>query len=110
MRGSYERGRGGRGGPRPARGGGVRAVAGAAQLRSQMLLNKSNSAKRLQRDLKELREAEIPLVGVAATPLDDSIFIWHANIRAPSDSVYYGGVFHLHINFPQDYPCSPPGI
>lgn len=52
----------------------------------------------------------MPLVGVSATPIDDSIFIWHANLKAPSDSVYYGGVFHLQMNFPQDYPVNPPSV
>ena len=66
--------------------------------------------RRLQKDLKEIRDSEIPLVGVTAAPLDDSIFKWHANIRGPVDTVYAGGVFHLEITFPEDYPVSPPSI
>jgi ubiquitin-protein ligase len=81
-----------------------------ANLRSQVLSHKTNSVRRLQKDLKELRDAEVPLVGVSATPLDDSIFTWHANIRAPADSVYAGAVFHIEMTFPQDYPCSPPSL
>ena len=51
--------------------------------------------RRLQKDLKEIRDSESPLVGVTAAPLDDSIFKWHANIRGPVDTVYAGGVFHI---------------
>lgn len=98
------RGRGGRGGSC------ARPGANNAQLRSAVLSNKTNAVRRLQKDLKELRDAEVPLVGVSAAPLDDSIFTWHANIRAPADSVYSGGVFHIEMTFPQDYPCSPPGL
>lgn len=49
------------------------------------------------RDLKELKESEVPLVGVTACPLDDTIFTWVGNLRAPVDSVYYGGVFHFEM-------------
>lgn len=95
---------------RGGRGGRGRPGANNAQLRSAVLSQKTNAVRRLQKDLKELRDAEVPLVGVSATPLDDSIFTWHCNIRAPSDSAYAGGVFHVEMTFPQDYPCSPPGL
>jgi len=52
------------------------------------------------KDLRELRDADVPLVGVSAAPLDDSIFTWHANIRGPAGTAYEGGVFHMQINFP----------
>jgi ubiquitin-protein ligase len=111
MRGG--RGRGGlfERGPRPVNNErGPRPVNNAAQLRSTILNHQSNSIRRLQKDLKELRDSEIPLVGVSAAPLDDSIFTWHGNIRAPADSVYAGAVFHIEMIFPQDYPCSPPSL
>ena len=60
--------------------------------------------------MKELRDAEVPLVGVSATPLDDSIHVWHANIRGPEGSAYQGGVFHFEMVFPQNYPVAPPSI
>ena len=48
--------------------GGKRQV-GAAHLRSKIVANKlTNSARRLQKDYKELRDAAVPLVGVAAAP------------------------------------------
>jgi len=49
-------------------------------------------------------------VGVSAAPLDDSIYTWHANIRGPEGTLYHGGVFHMQITFPKNYPCSPPDI
>lgn len=101
-----QRGRGGRGGF--ARGG--RQV-GAAMLRNKMLTTlQTNSTRRLQKDMKELLDADVPLVGVAAKPLDNNMFVWHANIKGPETSAFYGGVFHLGITFPQNYPCSPPTV
>lgn len=108
-RGGFARGaadRGGRG--RGFRGG--RQI-GAAMLRNQIVSSTmTNSTRRLQKDYKELKDAAIPLVGVSAAPLDDNFFVWHANIRGPDTTAYYGGVFHLEITFPTNYPCSPPSV
>ena len=93
----------GRGGGRGGR------ATGAAQLRSQ-LVDKSNSARRMHKDYAELKNAHVPLVGVSAAPTDNDFFTWHANLRGPETSAFYGGVFHLEIVFPKNYPCSPPTI
>lgn len=101
------RGRGGRHNA-GARGG---RQTNAAMLRNQIVSSQmTNSVRRLQKDYKELKEAAVPLVGVSAAPLDDNFFVWHANLRGPEQSAYYGGVFHLSIAFPQNYPLSPPTI
>jgi len=100
----------GRGGFSRGRGGGPVRARETALLRSNILLDQRNSVRRLQKDLKEIRDSEIPLFGVTAAPLDDSIFKWHANIRGPANTVYAGGVFHLEITFPENYPVSPPSI
>lgn len=47
---------------------------------------------------------------MAAVPLDNSIFNWHGNLRGPENSVFKGGVFHVSITFPPNYPVSPPTI
>ena len=39
-----------------------------------------------------------------------NFFIWNAVIAAPPDTLYGGGLFHLIINFPENYPMSPPKI
>ena len=66
-----------------------------ALMRTKILANQTNSAKRLQKDYKELKDAEIPLVGVSAAPLENSFFVWHANLKGPQGTVYEGGVFHF---------------
>ena len=60
--------------------------------------------------MKELLDADVPLVGVSAKPLDNDMFKWHANIKGPDTSAFYGGVFHLEIIFPQNYPCAAPSV
>ena len=96
------RGRGGYNAGRPM---------GAASLRAQMVSGQqTNSVRRLQKDMKELKDSPFPLVNVAAAPTEDNFFIWHANLRGPEASAFYGGVFHIEITFPQNYPVSPPSI
>lgn len=63
-------------------------------------VEQTNSARRLQKDLKELEDNTIPLVGVSARPLSSSLYTWHGNIRGPSGTLYAGGVFHFEIVFP----------
>lgn len=100
--------RGGRGG-RP--GGGASKPKDKALLRTNLVkLEQTNSARRLQRDLKELEDQKIPLVGVSARPLSSSMFTWHGNLRGPEGTLFEGGVFHFEMVFPTNYPLAPPKI
>ena len=82
-----------------------------ALLRSGVVkTEQTNSARRLQKDLKELEDQTVPLVGVSARPLSNSLYIWHGNLRGPEGTPFEGGVFHIEIVFPMNYPVSPPSI
>jgi ubiquitin-protein ligase len=82
-----------------------------ALLRTNIVrVEQTTSARRLQKDLKELEDSTIPLVGVAARPLSSSLFTWHGNLRGPEGTPYEGGVFHIEITFPTNYPAAPPAI
>jgi ubiquitin-conjugating enzyme E2 D/E len=62
--------------------------------------------------LKELADIQRdPPDGIAAGPENESdIKIWRARILGPKDSPYEGGEFYLKVQFPDDYPFSPPKI
>jgi ubiquitin-protein ligase len=90
--------------------GGRQVGRGNAALRSTIVGGQTNTVRRLHKDLKELREAKVPLYGVTAAPLDNSIYTWHGNLKGPDSSAFKGGVFHFEMNFPTDYPVSPPTI
>ena len=47
---------------------------------------------------------------MSAVPSDDNMYVWYANIRGPVGTAYEGGVFHMTITFPQNYPVSAPSI
>ena len=68
------------------------------------------ATRRLLKDLKEFENNKIPTVGVSARPMDDDLFVWHANIRGPEGTPYEGGVFHLELKIPQTYPHEPPVV
>lgn len=68
-----------------------------AALRANIINKQTNSVRRLQKDLKELRNSDVPLYGVTAAPSDNSIFEWCGNLRGPENSAFKGGVFHIHI-------------
>eukprot|EP01105_Mastigella_eilhardi_P019239 TRINITY_DN4515_c0_g1_i4.p1 TRINITY_DN4515_c0_g1~~TRINITY_DN4515_c0_g1_i4.p1 ORF type:complete len:1994 (+),score=419.79 TRINITY_DN4515_c0_g1_i4:519-5984(+) len=63
---------------------------------------------RLMNDFRQIQRVQSTLPFVSAAPLEGNIFVWHANILGPDDSAYAGGVFHIELGFPHDYPNSPP--
>lgn len=64
--------------------------------------------RRLKKELKVLEKN--PPVNCSAGPIDGNIKQWAATIMGPKDSPYEGGVFHLSISFPDNYPFQPPKI
>ena len=82
-----------------------------ALLRTNLIkVEQTNSAKRLMRDLRELDEQTVPLVGISARPLSSSMYTWHGNLRGPEGTPFEGGVFHFEMVFPTNYPVSPPTL
>ena len=66
------------------------------------------SKTRIMCDLKEIEQN--PPTHVSAGMVGDNIYEWEATIIGPSKSPYVGGVFKLSIQFPENYPFSPPKI
>lgn len=65
------------------------------------------ASKRLWHEYRLLYST--PPEGILAYPIDESKpFVWEAFIDGPKDTPFEGGVFPAILNFPKDYPLSPP--
>jgi ubiquitin-conjugating enzyme E2 D/E len=63
--------------------------------------------RRITSEWKEMTKS--PPANCSAGPVDEhDMFKWEATIVGPEGSPYAGGVFHLRITYPQDYPFKPP--
>lgn len=69
----------------------------------------SIAVKALSQELKTIQES--PLEGCETRLINDSdLFKWEVVIFGPPETLLQGGYFKAHMEFPQDYPFSPPTV
>lgn len=69
----------------------------------------SNVSKRLQSELMQLMVSNT--AGVSAFPDSDSNMLhWTGTINGPEGTPYEGITYKMSLQFPKDYPMSPPHI
>jgi ubiquitin-protein ligase len=67
------------------------------------------SRLRIYRELKSLHEDEtVPYLSVA--PIDGNLSNCLASMEGAPDTPHQGGIFWLHIDFPDDYPVKAPVV
>ncbi|KAI0041559.1 UBC-like protein, partial [Auriscalpium vulgare] len=66
------------------------------------------AVKRIMQEAREL--ANDPSTEYSAAPLEDDIFEWHCTLRGPPGTDYAGGLYHVRIVLPAEYPFRPPSI
>lgn len=69
---------------------------------------KSSAVYRIENELRAMNEEAATHCSFG--PVGDDIFRWEGVVIGPAYSCYEGGIFRLSIQFPFDYPLSPPFI
>jgi len=71
----------------------------------------SNAVKRIiNKDMKELQKMDLSSMGIYIDFDEDNILNAKAIIIGPEGTPYENGVLNFLINFPNDYPFSPPKV
>ncbi|KAH8150063.1 uncharacterized protein LAJ45_05749 [Morchella importuna] len=65
-------------------------------------------SKRLQQELMQLMTNSTP--GISAFPQNGNLLSWTGTIHGPAETPYDGLVFKLSLEFPSNYPMSPPTV
>ncbi|KAI6653781.1 Ubiquitin-conjugating enzyme E2 G1 isoform X1 [Oopsacas minuta] len=61
----------------------------------------------LKKQLADLQRSSVD--GFSAGLVDDNnLFVWEVLIVGPPDTLYEGGFFKAHLNFPKEFPLKPP--
>jgi len=71
---------------------------------------KKKALQRLQKDLEEVTRLQHELPSISALPLENDIFEWHCNLLGEHPGPYADIVLHLILEFPNNYPFSPPTV
>lgn len=67
----------------------------------------SQAIRRLNTEQKNLA-TEGPQIGFYALPTSKNVLHWHIFIRGSDNSLYENTILHAILDFPIDYPMSPP--
>ena len=74
-------------------------------------ITRLQAIRRLKNEFKDLEQNLIINLGVTVGLVnEDDIFNWKVSLFGPGDTPYKGGLFHVSIHFPDDYPNSPPKV
>jgi ubiquitin-conjugating enzyme E2 Z len=68
----------------------------------------SETIKRLLKDIRQIRKDPLTEHGIHYIHDDEDMMKGYALIIGQEGTPYFGGYYFFEINFPQDYPYSPP--
>ena len=66
----------------------------------------SSALRRILKDFKEIQSQKNPQFKIL--PYEENIYIWKGYIIPPNDSIYFGLILPLEIEFTNEYPLKAP--
>lgn len=70
----------------------------------------SETIKRLARDVRNIKKNPLTSNGIFYHHDEENILKGYAMIIGPPDTIYENGFYLFEINYPTDYPASPPTV
>eukprot|EP00578_Thalassiosira_sp_NH16_P017526 CAMPEP_0181116362 /NCGR_PEP_ID=MMETSP1071-20121207/21909_1 /TAXON_ID=35127 /ORGANISM="Thalassiosira sp., Strain NH16" /LENGTH=426 /DNA_ID=CAMNT_0023200599 /DNA_START=78 /DNA_END=1358 /DNA_ORIENTATION=+ len=71
-------------------------------------IKSSNPNYRIQRELKEFISSPPP--GLSVKISGKNVRLWAVTLTMPENTIYAGDTYKLRVQFPNDYPTSPPSV
>ncbi|KAL7482847.1 hypothetical protein ACHAW6_008504 [Cyclotella cf. meneghiniana] len=71
-------------------------------------IKSSNPNYRIQRELKEFLSSPPP--GLSVKISGKNVRLWIITLSMPENTIYAGETYKLRVQFPNDYPTSPPSV
>ena len=78
--------------------------------KNENIIISKETIKRLLTDVKSIMKNPLNDNGIYYIHDDTDMLQGYAMIVGPSDTVYFGGFYFFKINYPSDYPHSPPKV
>jgi ubiquitin-protein ligase len=69
-----------------------------------------DTINRLLKDVKEIIKNPLTTNGIYYIHDESDMMKGYAMIVGPEDTIYFGGFYFFELNFPHDYPHSPPKV
>ena len=69
-----------------------------------------DTIKRLIKDVREIKKSPLENDGIFYKHDEENMLKGYAMIIGPPESLYYGGFYFFELDFPPDYPHSPPKL
>ena len=74
-------------------------------------ITRLEAIRRLMEEYRDLNQnLNTNIIANVGVPNEDDIFNWRVTLLGPKDTPYKDGLFFVSMNFPDEYPNSPPKL
>lgn len=66
------------------------------------------ASRRLLKELSDVAKSPIP--GISVQTVGDNVMHWDVTLTGPAGTPYEGGLFHVEVKMPPEYPMKAPDV